>query len=226
MERSAWPKSLSSSRKHAIKELLHAQNPTKKVGDLFDAHSQTGNNTGQPLFAEVLVVNALRSFSNTLSESMSAESDEVIQVPTNACVWSKVSDEESINSPFQRSFGDDRKTEDPGLEEGEAHSYHDNDHGFDDGIDPDVSLYIEEKLQEVLGHFREDFEGGVSAQNLGAKFGGYGSFLPVYERFPPRGQNYGTPRSTRTSTVEVESVFLRGIPVFQFGFPLITGFST
>lgn len=41
-----------------------------------------------------------------------------------------------------RSFGDDRKMEDPGLEEGEAHSYHDNDHGFDDGIDPDVSLHI------------------------------------------------------------------------------------
>ncbi|XP_030456123.2 uncharacterized protein LOC115677168 isoform X2 [Syzygium oleosum] len=187
MERSAWPRNLSSSRKRAIKELLHGQNPTKKLRHLFDAHSQPGNNTRQPLFAEVLVVNGLGSFSNTLSESMSAESDEVMQVPTNACVWSEVSDEESINTPFRRSFGDDRKMEDPELEEGEAYSYHDNDHGFDDGIDPDVSLYIEEKLQEVLGHFRDDFKRGVTAENLGAKFSGYGSFLPAYERFPPRG---------------------------------------
>lgn len=25
--------------------------------------------------------------------------------------------------------------------------------------------------------------------SAGAKFGGFGSFLPAYERFPPRGQN-------------------------------------
>ncbi|XP_030455946.2 probable WRKY transcription factor 70 [Syzygium oleosum] len=103
MERSAWPKNLSSSRKHAIKELLHGQNRTKKLRDLFDAHSQTGNNTGQPLFAEDLIVNALRSFSNTLSLSSSSESYEVFPVPTNACVMSEVSEEnESINTPVPR----------------------------------------------------------------------------------------------------------------------------
>ncbi|XP_056170274.1 cysteine-tryptophan domain-containing zinc finger protein 7-like isoform X2 [Syzygium oleosum] len=109
------------------------------------------------------------------------------------------------------SFGGDRKMEDTELEEGEAYSYHDNDRGFDDGTDPDVSLsYIGEKLQHVLGHFRKDFEGGVSAENLGAKFGGYGSFLPAdrrspvwsHSKSPPRGQNYDTPRSTRASNVE------------------------
>ncbi|XP_039071256.1 cysteine-tryptophan domain-containing zinc finger protein 7-like [Hibiscus syriacus] len=44
----------------------------------------------------------------------------------------------------------------------------------------------DEKIKNVLGHFQKDFEGGVSAENLGAKFGGYGSFLPTYEHSPPR----------------------------------------
>ncbi|XP_056172643.1 uncharacterized protein LOC130139518 [Syzygium oleosum] len=103
MERFAWPEYLSSSRKHAIQELLHGQNPTKKLRHLFDAHSQTGNDTGQPLLAEDLIVNALRSFSNTLSLSSSSESYEVLQVPTNACVRSEVSEgSESINTPVPR----------------------------------------------------------------------------------------------------------------------------
>ncbi|PKU73173.1 hypothetical protein MA16_Dca021364 [Dendrobium catenatum] len=65
------------------------------------------------------------------------------------------------------------------LEEGEAYS------GQEDDIDPDALSYIDEKLQHVLGHFQKQFEGGVSAENLGAKFGGYGSFLPAYQRSPP-----------------------------------------
>ncbi|KAE9598258.1 putative transcription factor & chromatin remodeling CW-Zn family [Lupinus albus] len=70
------------------------------------------------------------------------------------------------------------------LEEGEACSYQ-NHEDFDATVDPDVALsYIDEKLQDVLGHFQKDFEGGVSAENLGAKFGGYGSFLPTYQRSP------------------------------------------
>ncbi|CAL5061103.1 unnamed protein product [Urochloa decumbens] len=65
------------------------------------------------------------------------------------------------------------------LEEGEACG---DDTAF---VDPDVALsYIDEKLQDVLGHFQKDFEGGVSAENLGSKFGGYGSFLPTYQRSP------------------------------------------
>ncbi|XP_020107935.1 uncharacterized protein LOC109723858 isoform X2 [Ananas comosus] len=72
-----------------------------------------------------------------------------------------------------RGFG----MEENELEEGEA---------CDDSlIDPDVALsYIDEKLQDVLGHFQKDFEGGFSAENLGSKFGGYGSFLPAYQRSP------------------------------------------
>ncbi|PHT44467.1 hypothetical protein CQW23_13625 [Capsicum baccatum] len=58
--------------------------------------------------------------------------------------------------------------------------------GCDDStVDPDIALsYIDEKLQDVLGHFQKDFEDGVSSENLGSKFGGYGSFLPAYQRSP------------------------------------------
>ncbi|CAG7866266.1 unnamed protein product [Brassica rapa] len=70
------------------------------------------------------------------------------------------------------------------LEEGEACSYNTlND--FGGTIDPDNDLsYIDDKLQNILGHFKKDFEGDFSAENLGAKFGGYGSFLPTYQRSP------------------------------------------
>ncbi|KAL2556703.1 CW-type Zinc Finger [Forsythia ovata] len=87
------------------------------------------------------------------------------------------------------------------LEEGEAGCFQNG--GDDSTIDPDIALsYIGEKLQNVLGHFQKDFEGGVSAENLGAKFGGYGSFLPTYQRSPswsrlrssPEVHNYSGPR--------------------------------
>ncbi|KAJ8491510.1 hypothetical protein OPV22_013231 [Ensete ventricosum] len=66
------------------------------------------------------------------------------------------------------------------LEEGEAWL------GLEDYscIDPDAFSYIDKKIQDVLGHFQKDFEAGLSAENLGAKFGGYGSFLPTYQRSP------------------------------------------
>ncbi|XP_022959124.1 uncharacterized protein LOC111460215 isoform X1 [Cucurbita moschata] len=68
------------------------------------------------------------------------------------------------------------------MEEGEASCYH-KENGGD--IDPDIALsYIDEKIERFLGHFQKDFEGGVSAEKLGAKYGGYGSFLPTYERAP------------------------------------------
>ncbi|KAM1101799.1 hypothetical protein ACFX2B_008032 [Malus domestica] len=73
--------------------------------------------------------------------------------------------------------------EDTELEEGEACSSHINE--YDSNIDVDVALsYIDDKIQDVLGHFQKEFEGGVSAENLGAKWGGYGSFLPSYQRSP------------------------------------------
>ncbi|PON96624.1 Spastin [Trema orientale] len=99
--------------------------------------------------------------------------------------------------------------EDTELEEGEAHSYQNND-DFDASIDPDIAYsYLDEKLQDVLGHFQKDFEGGVSAENLGAKFGGYGSFLPTYQRSPvwshrtpPKVQSYSTSRSPNNLHLE------------------------
>ncbi|CAD5165029.1 unnamed protein product [Musa acuminata subsp. malaccensis] len=66
------------------------------------------------------------------------------------------------------------------LEEGEAWSGRED----DSCIDPDAFSYIDKKIQDVLGHFQKDFEAGLSAENLGAKFGGYGSFLPTYQRSP------------------------------------------
>ncbi|KAF8392615.1 hypothetical protein HHK36_022962 [Tetracentron sinense] len=105
-------------------------------------------------------------------------------------------------------FGIGGEMEETELEEGEACYYRDD----NTSIDPDVSLsYIDEKLQDVLGHFQKDFEGGVSAENLGAKFGGYGSFLPAYQRSPsiwshPRTpqklQNYNTLRSPNNLPLE------------------------
>ncbi|XP_039136235.1 cysteine-tryptophan domain-containing zinc finger protein 7-like isoform X3 [Dioscorea cayenensis subsp. rotundata] len=69
------------------------------------------------------------------------------------------------------------------LEEGEACSGHEGE-ALTSGKDLVNLSYIDEKLHDVLGHFQKDFEGGVSAENLGAMFGGYGSFLPMYQRSP------------------------------------------
>ncbi|KAF7837845.1 uncharacterized protein G2W53_006327 [Senna tora] len=80
--------------------------------------------------------------------------------------------------------------EDTELEEGEACYYKDD----DDSFDIESLSYIDERIQHVLGHFQKDFEGGVSAENLGAKFGGYGSFLPTYERSPPSRSHPKTPQ--------------------------------
>lgn len=66
------------------------------------------------------------------------------------------------------------------VEEGEACYYGDH-----SSVNPDIDLsYIDEKLQNVLGHFQKDFEGLVTTEGLGAKFGDYGSFLPTYQRHP------------------------------------------
>ncbi|GMI80093.1 hypothetical protein HRI_001678600 [Hibiscus trionum] len=101
-------------------------------------------------------------------------------------------------------------------EEGEACYYRDD----DDNINPDTAFsYLDEKIKNVLGHFQKDFEGGVSAENLGAKFGGYGSFLPTYERSPsrlshpktPQG-NSSTPRSTNNLSMEVAFQNLKAPP--------------
>ncbi|XP_065861296.1 cysteine-tryptophan domain-containing zinc finger protein 7-like isoform X2 [Euphorbia lathyris] len=109
-------------------------------------------------------------------------------------------------------FGGGREMDDSELEEGEACSDHNNDGNYDASIDPDIALsYIDEKLQDVLGHFQKDFEGGVSAENLGTKYGGYGSFLPTYQRSPvwshtrtpPKVQHHNGPRSPNSSQLEV-----------------------
>ncbi|KNA12347.1 hypothetical protein SOVF_126770 isoform B [Spinacia oleracea] len=70
------------------------------------------------------------------------------------------------------------------LEEGEAYLFQDD---YDDGenIDPDRDFsYIDRKIENVLGHYQKDFMGGLSVESLGARFGGYGSFLPMQQRSP------------------------------------------
>ncbi|KAJ1699421.1 hypothetical protein LUZ63_007933 [Rhynchospora breviuscula] len=66
--------------------------------------------------------------------------------------------------------------EDSELEEGEACDY---------ALDPDAYSYIDEKIENYLGHLQREFVAGeLSAEHLGAKFGGYGSFLPTHRRSP------------------------------------------
>ncbi|XVE77660.1 hypothetical protein DITRI_Ditri13aG0080300 [Diplodiscus trichospermus] len=100
-----------------------------------------------------------------------------------------------------------REMEEAELEEGEACSYNNDNDDFDATTSRENDLsslsYIDEKIQHVLGHFQKEFEGGVSAENLGAKFGGYGSFLPTHPRSPgwshpkspPQVQSCNPPRS-------------------------------
>ncbi|KAL2662158.1 hypothetical protein AAZV13_02G024300 [Glycine max] len=52
------------------------------------------------------------------------------------------------------------------FEEGETFfCYKDDDD--DDNIDLDSLSYIDERIQHAQGHFRKEFEGGVSAGRLG-----------------------------------------------------------
>ncbi|KAJ6918227.1 hypothetical protein NC651_012459 [Populus alba x Populus x berolinensis] len=50
----------------------------------------------------------------------------------------------------------------------------------------------------MLGQYQKDFEGGVSAETLGARFGGYGSFLPTYQRSPSIWSNPVTQRKVQS----------------------------
>ncbi|KAJ1395192.1 Zinc finger, CW-type [Sesbania bispinosa] len=76
-----------------------------------------------------------------------------------------------------------------------------------------VSANLDERIQRVLGHFQKDFEGGVSAEHLGPKFGDYGSFLPTCERSPPLRSHPKTPQRHFTSpkspnNLHTEAAFL------------------
>ncbi|GJV57340.1 hypothetical protein Tco_1458345, partial [Tanacetum coccineum] len=68
----------------------------------------------------------------------------------------------------------------------------------------------DEKIQDVLGDCQKAFEGEHTAENLGAKFGEYGSFLPTYQRSPvwphsktpPKVPAYGSP-SPNNAHIEI-----------------------
>ncbi|KAG5220130.1 type inositol 1,4,5-trisphosphate phosphatase [Salix suchowensis] len=97
------------------------------------------------------------------------------------------------------------------IEEGEACDYMDND---DRNIDIDVALsYIDDRIQDILGQYQKDFEGGVSADTLGARFGGYGTFLPTYQRSP----------SIRSNPVAQHKVQSHGIQASSLDDQLVEG---
>ncbi|KAJ1262609.1 hypothetical protein BS78_09G121900 [Paspalum vaginatum] len=68
-------------------------------------------------------------------------------------------------------------------------------YGYDGGelVDPDAPTYIDEKIQNFLGHFRMKFEGDLTPEKLGPLWGMYGSFLPTYTRSPLAFPQYGSP---------------------------------
>ncbi|XP_055820619.1 cysteine-tryptophan domain-containing zinc finger protein 7-like [Solanum dulcamara] len=61
--------------------------------------------------------------------------------------------------------------------------------------------YIDVKIQSILGDYMNDFEGGVSIENLGPKFGVYGTFLMSY-RLPSPQKSQNLPSPTRFSSHE------------------------
>lgn len=104
------------------------------------------------------------------------------------------------------------KMEESELEEGEA-CYYNKD---DTSIDPDKSFsYIEEKVHNLLGHHVKDFDGGVSSENLGALYGGYGSFLPMYQRSPSVRPQQKTPQRVQTCTTARSHIDLNSEGVSQ-----------
>lgn len=96
-------------------------------------------------------------------------------------------DRRDVSKELGFGFGFGEEMEENELEEGEAY--------YQEEGDTQLSSlsYIEERLHDVLGHFQKDFEGEVTAENLGAKFGGYGSFLPTYQRSPAISSQPRTP---------------------------------
>ncbi|CAN6468774.1 unnamed protein product [Victoria cruziana] len=98
-------------------------------------------------------------------------------------------------------FGGAGEMEECELEEGEACSYRDDDCGLHEpDIDVDFS-YIDDRIRDVLGHFQKDFESGAFTDNSGAKYGGYGSFLPPPQRSPPTlPHSGGSARAQHSST--------------------------
>ncbi|WVZ98276.1 hypothetical protein U9M48_043739 [Paspalum notatum var. saurae] len=85
------------------------------------------------------------------------------------------------------------------LEDGEAASGggaalgYGHDGGGGELVDPDAPTYIDEKIQNLLGHFRIKFEGDLTPENLGPLWGKHGSFLPTYTRSPLAFPQYGSP---------------------------------
>ncbi|PHU03441.1 hypothetical protein BC332_28692 [Capsicum chinense] len=75
----------------------------------------------------------------------------------------------------------------------------------------DYCADIDMKIERCLGEYRKEFEGIVSFENLGPRFGMYGSFLPCYQRppsllFHPTIQ--GVPSASQFSSQQSNSIEL------------------
>ncbi|XAR52610.1 hypothetical protein NMG60_11020760 [Bertholletia excelsa] len=64
--------------------------------------------------------------------------------------------------------------------------------------DPKGKNPNDESIHKVLGHHLKDFEGEISAKNLGSIYGGYGSFLPVYRHSPSALSKKKTPQKVES----------------------------
>ncbi|KAF9619447.1 hypothetical protein IFM89_007022 [Coptis chinensis] len=56
---------------------------------------------------------------------------------------------------------------------------------YESNLDPDAEFsYMDDRIQSIFGNFKNDFEDGGFKENLGAKYGMYGSFLQSYAQPP------------------------------------------
>ncbi|KAG6544370.1 hypothetical protein Mapa_014204 [Marchantia paleacea] len=77
-----------------------------------------------------------------------------------------------------------RMEEDTELEEGEAFEGGGSGSGSGDD-DLERLSYLDTRLESVLGDCQKEFQGNLSTERLGSKYGGYGSFLPSTRRAAP-----------------------------------------
>ncbi|KAL2612750.1 hypothetical protein R1flu_024442 [Riccia fluitans] len=95
-----------------------------------------------------------------------------------------------------------RMEEDTELEEGEAFEGGGSASGSGDD-DLERLSYLDTRLESVLGDCQKEFQGNLSTERLGSRYGGYGSFLPTTIRAapvlgpsppPPSGSEVARPR--------------------------------
>ncbi|XP_060208176.1 uncharacterized protein LOC132635694 [Lycium barbarum] len=75
----------------------------------------------------------------------------------------------------------------------------------------EYEVYIDEKIETVLGHLRKDFDGVISSGNLGPRFGVYGSFLPTYKRPTTQDSCFSVQESSKFMVKHEVSMIIRSL---------------